>query len=104
MEASFHKHFRWIPDPLRGNRKQHNLLEVLILSVIAVICGAEGWYDMEAFGNDKKEFLSRFMSLDHGIPSHDTFSRIFMVIDARLFERAFRAWTAEISQVLSAQK
>ncbi|WP_158288404.1 ISAs1 family transposase [Mucilaginibacter psychrotolerans] len=104
METSFHKHFRWIPDPRRGNHKLHNLVEVLLLSVIAVICGAESWYDMEAFGNDKKEFLKQFLSLEHGIPSHDTFNRVFMVIDVRLFERAFRAWTAELSQVLAAQK
>jgi predicted transposase YbfD/YdcC len=104
METSFHKHFRWIPDPRRGNRKLHNLVEVMLLSVIAVICGAESWYDMEAFGNDKKEFLQRFLSLEHGIPSHDTFNRVFMVIDARLFERAFRAWTEEVSQILATQK
>lgn len=104
METSLHKHFKWIPDPRRGNHKKHNLLEVMILSVLAVLCGAESWYDMEEFGKNKKGFLQKFLVLEHGIPSHDTFNRIFMAVDAQLFERAFRAWTAELSQVLQAQK
>ncbi len=103
METSFDKHFRWIPDPRRGNNKKHNLLEVLILSVLAVLCGAESWYDMETFGQQKKEFLQKFLSLEHGIPSHDTFNRIFTLINAGLFEQAFRAWAAELSLVLDAQ-
>jgi len=76
METSFHKHFKWIPDPRRGNKKKYNLLEVIILSVIAVICGAEGWYDMEEFGKNKIGFLQKFLPLESGIPSHDTFNRI----------------------------
>lgn len=104
METSFHKHFRWIPDPRRGNNKKHNLLEVMLLAVVAVICGAESWYDMEEFGKAKKGFLQGILPLENGIPSHDTFNRVFAVIDARLFELAFRAWTAELSQVLESNK
>jgi predicted transposase YbfD/YdcC len=104
METSFHKHFKWIPDPRSGNRKKHNLLEVIIISVLAVLCGAESWYDMEEFGKNKKEFLEKFLSLESGIPSHDTFNRIFMVINPGLFEKAFRAWTAELTQVLAGQR
>lgn len=104
METSFHKHFRWIPDPRKGNNKKHNLVEVMLLSVLAVICGAESWYDMEEFGKAKEDFLQKFLALENGIPSHDTFNRVFMVINPQLFERAFRAWTAELAQVLQSQK
>jgi predicted transposase YbfD/YdcC len=97
MESSFHKHFRWIPDPRVGNNKRHKLLDVIILSVIAVICGADSWYDIEEFGHSKKGFLEQLLSLENGIPSHDTFNRVFMVINHKLFERAFRAWSAELS-------
>jgi hypothetical protein len=87
MESSFHNHFRWIPDPRSGNNKRHKLLDIIILSVIAVICGADSWYDIEEFGHSKKEFLQQLLSLENGIPTHDTFNRFFMVIDHKLFER-----------------
>jgi predicted transposase YbfD/YdcC len=102
METSLHRHFKWIPDPRTGNNKKHNLTEVIILSVLAVLCGAESWYEMEDFGNEKEEFLKQILPLENGIPSHDTFNRVFMVIDAALFERCFRSWTAELSQGLNA--
>jgi predicted transposase YbfD/YdcC len=104
MESSFHNHFRWIPDPRSGNNKRHKLLDVIILSVIAVICGADSWYDIEEFGHSKKEFLQQLLSLENGIPAHDTFNRVFMVIDHKLFERAFRAWAAELSSRIKADQ
>ena len=56
METSLHKHFKWIPDPRTGNNKKHNLTEVIILSVLAVLCGAESRYGMADFGKEKKGF------------------------------------------------
>lgn len=103
METSLHKHFKWIPDPRTGNNKKHNLTEVIILSVLAVLCGAESWYEMEDFGKEKEDFLKQILPLENGIPSHDTFNRVFMIIDAGLFERCFRAWTAELSGHLNAE-
>lgn len=76
----------------------------MVLSVLAVLCGAESWHEMEEFGKEKKEFLQKFLHLENGIPSHDTFNRIFMLIDARLFERSFRAWAAELNQLLESPK
>jgi predicted transposase YbfD/YdcC len=101
METSLYHHFKWIPDPRTGNNKKHNLVEVVILSVLAVLCGAESWYEMETFGKEKEEFLKKILPLENGIPSHDTFNRVFMLIDAGLFERCFRAWTAELSLSLN---
>jgi len=100
MTPFLHNHFRWIPDPRTGNNKKHNLLEVIILSILAVLCGAESWYEMEGFGKEKKDFLRQLLPLENGIPSHDTINRVFMMIDAGVFERCFRAWTRELSQRL----
>jgi predicted transposase YbfD/YdcC len=102
MTTSLHNHFRWIPDPRTGNNKKHNLLEVIILSVLAVLCGAESWYEMEEFGKEKEDFLRQLLPLENGIPSHDTINRVFMLINAELFERCFRAWTAELGRGLEA--
>jgi predicted transposase YbfD/YdcC len=100
METSLHRHFKWIPDPRTGNNKKHNLTEIIILSVLSVLCGADSWYEMEEFCQEKEEFLKKLLPLCGGIPSHDTFNRVFMMIDAGLFERCFRAWTAELSESL----
>lgn len=100
MTTSLHNHFRWIPDPRTGNNKKHNLLEIVILSVLAVLCGAESWYEMEDFGKEKEDFLRQLLPLENGVPSHDTINRVFMMIDPRLFERCFRAWTSELSEQL----
>lgn len=102
METSLHKHFKWVPDPRTGNNKKHNLTEIIILSILAVLCGADSWYEMEEFGKEKEDFLKQILPLENGIPSHDTFNRVFMLIDTGLFERCFRAWTAELSQHLQA--
>lgn len=102
MTTSLHQHFRWVPDPRTGNNKKHNLLEVLILSILAVLCGAESWYEMEEFGKEKEDFLRQLLPLENGIPSHDTINRVFMLIDAALFEQCFRAWTAELSRGIEA--
>lgn len=102
METSLHRHFKWIPDPRTGNNKKHNLTEIIILSVLSVLCGTDSWYEMEEFCQEKEEFLKQLLSLQGGIPSHNTFNRVFMMIDAGLFERCFRAWTAELSESLKA--
>lgn len=100
METSLQRHFKWIPDPRTGNNKKHNLTDVIILSVLAVLCGADSWNEMEEFSKEKEVFLKKLLPLEGGIPSHDTFNRIFMMIDPALFERCFRAWTAELSTIL----
>lgn len=102
MSSTLHNHFRWIPDPRTGNNKKHNLLEIIILSVLAVLCGAESWYEMENFGKEKEDFLRQLLPLENGIPSHDTINRVFMLIDPNIFERCFRAWTAELGRGLEA--
>ena len=78
--ANLVKHFAGLPDPRSGNAKAHIFLEILIIAILAVICGADGWSDVELFGKNKKEWLKTFLELPKGIPSHDTFGRVFAKI------------------------
>jgi predicted transposase YbfD/YdcC len=87
--GKFKSVFRTLRDPRAANR-QHELLEILFIGLLATLCGAEGAADMARFAHSKEGLLRRFLRLEHGMPSHDTFSRVFRLLDAVLFERAFR--------------
>lgn len=89
----FRKVFRRLPDP-RADNARHDLLEILLIAFAATICGAEGPSDMAAFGRAKEGLLRLVLRLEHGIPSHDTFSRTFRLLDAGAFEAAFRRFMA----------
>src|SRR5881398_2278323 len=87
--GKFRKLFRQLPDPRAANAR-HNLLEVLFIALAAVLCGAESCSDMADFGEAKEELLRQVLRLENGVPSHDTFSRIFRLLDPEKFEAAFR--------------
>ena len=95
----FERIFRTLPDP-RASNARHNLLEVLAVALAAVLCGAESCADMADFGDAKKGLLRQFLRLEHGIPSHDTFSRVFRLLDPQAFEAAFRRFMAKFAQQL----
>jgi DDE_Tnp_1-associated len=85
----FKQVFRRLPEPLAANAR-HDLLEVLAIALAATLCGAESCSDMADFGQSKEELLRLFLRLEHGIPSHDTFSRVFRLLEPEAFEKAFR--------------
>lgn len=93
----FKKAFRRLPDPRAGNAR-HDLLEVLFIALAAMLCGAESCSDMADFGQSKEELLRLFLRLEHGIPSHDTFSRVFRLLKPQAFERAFRRFMAAFAK------
>ena len=93
METKLHEYFRQIPDPRLNRNKQHLLIDIIILSILAVICGAESWDSIELFGKTKKDFLSTILRLPNGIPSHDTINRVFSLLRPERFEHAFTQWT-----------
>jgi len=84
-----------VSDPRRSGSVYHPLPSVLFIAVSAVICSADSWVAIEEWGKDKKEWLATFLDLPNGIPSHDTFRRIFSLLDPVQFSRAFQAWMAE---------
>src|SRR5207302_10394182 len=77
--------FEELEDPRTGNAKRHLLHEVMMISLCAVLCGGETCADMALFGRAKRDLLQEFLTLPHGIPSHDTFSRIFRLLDPARF-------------------
>ena len=89
--------FESLKDPRTGNASLHNLLEILMISLCAVLCGCETAVDMEEFGLAKEVFLRQFLELKHGIPSHDTFSRIFQLIDPKQFQICFVTFAERFS-------
>lgn len=86
--GKFKSIFRTLCDPRAANR-QHELLEILFIGLLATLCGAEGAADMARFARSKEGLLRRFLRLEHGLPSHDTFSRVFRLLDPVAFEHAF---------------
>ena len=82
-----------MPDP-RADNARHELLEVLFIALAATLCGAEGPSDMATFGQSKEGLLRLVLQLQHGVPSHDTFSRVFRLLDPQAFEAAFRRFMA----------
>lgn len=84
--------FRGIDDPRAANAR-HPLADVLSIAILAVLCGSEGWAAVETWGWGNLEWLQTFLELPHGIPSHDTFDRVFALMDPLAFERAFNTFT-----------
>jgi len=89
----FYECFQEIDDP-RADNARHELVEILFIALLACLCGAKGCSDMAEFGRAKEGLLRRVLTLAHGVPSHDTFSRLFRLIDPKAFEAAFRRFTA----------
>lgn len=92
QKTSLHKYFEYIPDHRINRNKKHLLSDIIILSILAVICGAESWDSIELFGKTKLDFLKTFLKLPNGIPSHDTINRVFSSMRPRSFEDAFIKW------------
>lgn len=97
--ASISEHFAGLEDPRAEHLNDHKLIDIIIIAICAVICGAEGWTDVELFGNERLEWLRQFLELEHGIPSHDTFGRVFARLDPVQFEQSFLSWVAAVFTV-----
>lgn len=93
----FRRLFRTVPDP-RADNSRHDLLEILFIALAAVLCGAEGGEDMAEFGRAKEGLLRRILRLEHGIPSHDTFSRVFRLLDPASFQKAFQRFLSAFAK------
>lgn len=94
---NFSRIFRNLEDPRAANAL-HELVDVLFIALAAVLCGAKGATDMALFGRSKEQLLRQFLRLEYGVPSHDTFSRVFRVLDPQAFESTFRRFMAAFAK------
>ena len=98
-ELAISEHFADLEDPRIDRTKLHQLFDVIIIAICAVICGADTWVAVEEFGNAKIDWVRTFLELPNGIPSHDTFGRVFALLDPEQFQRCFGSWIQAISQI-----
>jgi predicted transposase YbfD/YdcC len=93
------EHFGKVSDPRVGNATRHKLLDIMVIAICAVICGADGWSDVALFGRSKLNWFKQFLELPHGIPSHDTFGRVFGLINPEEFRQSFLEWVQTIQKL-----
>ncbi|QFS50644.1 ISAs1 family transposase [Nostoc sphaeroides] len=96
-------HFLGIEDPRIDRTKRHNLIDIITIAVCAVICGADGWTAIETYGCAKYEWLKTFLELPNGIPSHDTFARLFAQINPQQFQECFLNWMKSIQKITNGE-
>lgn len=94
---SIEKHFGSIPDKRVVTRSDHKLVDIIAIAILGIMCGGDGWVAIETYGKAKEEWLKSFLELPNGIPSHDTFGRIFSRLDPEILESNFQSWVKTIA-------
>jgi predicted transposase YbfD/YdcC len=98
--GSIKKHFRTLPDPRVVGRTRHLLIEVVVMAICGVVGNCDDWPDIAQFAQQRQAWFKRFLKLPGGVPSHDTFERVFAALDPRAFERCCLAWLREVADLL----
>jgi predicted transposase YbfD/YdcC len=93
------EHFSELEDPREAGKRRHKLIDIVVFAVAAVICWAEAWTSTEEFGRAKEAWLRQFLELPHGIPSHDTFGRVFVLLSPRAFGAVLRRCVDSVREV-----
>jgi predicted transposase YbfD/YdcC len=101
--ASIEGHFADLDDPRIDRTKRHKLLDIVVIAICAIICGADDWVAIETFGKAKYEWFKGFLELPNGIPSHDTFGRVFGALDPQQFQGCFLNWINAVSEITQGQ-
>jgi predicted transposase YbfD/YdcC len=101
--GSIGEHFMQLEDPRIERNKLHPLMNILVIAICGVICGAEDWVDIELYGNLKKDWLKQYLDLTNGIPSHDTFGRVFRRLNANTFQECFVTWVRAVHEITKGQ-
>ena len=97
--APIHEYFATVTDPRVERTKLHLLMDILVMAICAVICGADTWVEMEAYGRAKEKWLRQFLPLPNGIPSHDTFARVLARLKPEELQQCFLRWMQAVSEV-----
>ena len=98
------EHFSGLKDPRVDRTKRHELLDIIAITICGVVCGADNWVEIEDFGNAKYDWLRKFLGLPNGIPSHDTFGRVFGLVDPEKFRECFMSWVRAVSELTQGQQ
>ncbi len=103
VSETIEQHFGDLTDPRIDRTKLHKLLDILVIAICAVIAGADNWKDIADFGQAKIDWFKTFLELPNGIPSHDTFNRVFARLDPQEFQNGFISWVSAVSEVIAGQ-
>src|SRR5664280_1680168 len=98
------KYFAELRDPRVERTREHLLEEILLITIAAILSGANGWNEIEDYADSKLEWFKSFLTLPGGIPSHDTFNRVFSALDAEELEKGFVAWVSAIAEITAIPK
>jgi predicted transposase YbfD/YdcC len=101
--TSIERHFADLQDPRVERTRRHKLLDIVVLAICGVICGADDWVSIQEFGEAKLEWFQKFLELPNGIPSHDTFGRMFGRLDPHQFQTCFTNWILSVSELTKGQ-
>ncbi len=96
-------HFSVLADPRMVNKSDHKLLDIIVITICAVICGADTFTEIEDYGVAKYDWFTRFLDLPNGIPSHDTFGRVFSILNPEDFQNCFQEWIKTVASVTSGE-
>jgi predicted transposase YbfD/YdcC len=100
LDRSLAGHFAALDDPRCPLKRRHYLIDMIVIAIAAVLCGADGWVAIAEFGRTKRHWFEQFLRLPNGIPAHDTFGRVFALLAPEAFEACFRAWVATLHDVI----
>jgi predicted transposase YbfD/YdcC len=103
MPATLEAHFGDLPDPRVTGRCRYRLLDLIVMTICASLTGAQNWVEVEAFVYSKRDWLQGFMNLDETLPSHDTFGRVFAMLDAQAFHTRFASWVRAVFEQTEGQ-
>jgi predicted transposase YbfD/YdcC len=103
VTASIVEHFAGVGDPRLERKREHLLMDILVIAISAVVCGANDWVAVETFGKAKESWLRKFLALPNGIPSHDTFGRVFALLEPDQLQESFVSWIQAVAQVTEGQ-
>ena len=90
--------FDQVPDPRKGNAIRHNLSEILVIAVLAILCGMEYFTEFELFAREQENWLKKYLKMENGIPSHDTFGDIFAIIKPEIVTNLFSEWVETVRE------